>query len=694
MDVDFGTLHVAAGQSRQSPPPGALALSAPRRSARGRAHDVFFVNLGAELGEAHEVASAAASAFYGTPGSVTAALRQAAVTVNQLLLDQKSQAAFVAGALRQRDLYLAQCGPGQAILLRSGTIARITPEASSSRPLGSSLAPMVQFRHFEVQPADIVLTCNSTADLWPDTVLSGLVGLSLDHVLDRLGASATQDLQGLALRVPGSAPQRSQAAAEPAAAPAARQARRARSSARVPNGAPAEQPGAYALPKSLSGQSRWLRQQWTRLQNAIGRAWTAFVEVMLRLAPGLLEAPRPGEFSPNVLAFTAAAVPILVVGLSTLIYFSSGRGEQFEAYLVQAEAAVVSARLEEDPQGARPDWVLAAQWLDLAESYKQTDQSAALREQVQAALDELDLVRRLDFVPTVSGGFGPQAELTALAATATDLYAYDRSNETIWHAWSTGRGYEIDSQFDCLAGRNSVPDFGSPVSIVVQPEPGALGTEGVVALDADGTLLYCAPGVQPLISQLVAPNVGWGELRAMAVYGGDLYVLDPGKNTVWIYDASDGLFSGSPALYFVEDVPSLGTAIDLALAQDELIILYADGSIDRCRRLVENTTSGTLRIRVECELEPSFQDERPGQPPRATFPGASPAQVVYSPPPEPSLFLLDSGEGTVYHYSMRLVYQGQYPTSFDAPVSAITEGPPNSLYVAAGEQVYVAQLGR
>lgn len=690
MDVDFGTIHVAAGRSRQSPPPGALALSAPRRSARGRSHDVFFVNLGPELGEADEVARAAAGAFYGTPGSVTAALRQAAVTVNQLLLDQKSQAAFVAGALRQRDLYLAQCGPGQAILLRSGTVSRITPEASSSRPLGSSLAPMVQFRHFEVQPADIVLTCNSTADLWPDTVLSGLVGLSLDHVLDRLGASATQDLQGLALRVPGSAPQPSRTS-EPAAASSAPQ---ARSSIRPPSAVPAEQPGAYAFPKTLSRQSRWLRQRWTRLQETIGRAWTAFVEVMLRLAPGLLEAPRPGEFSPNVLAFTAAAVPILVVGLSTLIYFSSGRGEQFDAYLAQAEAAMVSASLAEDPQAARPDWVLASQWLDLAESYKQTDESADLRAQVQGALDELDLVHRLEFVPTVSGGFGPQSEITALAATATDLYAYDRSGETIWHAWSTGRGYEIDSQFDCLAGRNSIPDFGSPVSIVVQPEPGALGAEGVVALDADGTVLYCAPGVQPLISQLVAPNVGWGELRAMAVYGGDLYVLDPGKNTVWIYDASDGLFSGSPALYFVEDVPALGTAIDLALAQDELIILYADGGIDRCRRLVENTTSGTLRIRVECELEPSFQDERPGQPPRATFPGASPAQVVYSPPPEPSLFLLDSGEGTVYHYSMRLVYQGQYPTAFDAPVSAITQGPPNSLYVAAGEQVYVAQLGR
>ncbi len=338
--------------------------------------------------------------------------------------------------------------------------------------------------------------------------------------------------------------------------------------------------------------------------------------------------------------------------------------------------------------------MLASQWLDLAEGYLHTDESDALRGEVQAAIDQLDLVVRLDFLPTVSGGFGPQAELIALAATPTDLYAYDRGNATIWHAWSTGRAYEIDSQFECLAGKNSVPDFGSMVGMVAEPEPGALGAEGVVALDADGTLLYCAPGVQPLTGQLAAPDQGWGEIKAMAVFGNNLYLLDPAKNAIWIYDATGGLFSGSPALYFVDDVPPLGTAIDLALAQDELIILYTDGSIDRCRRIVEDTTSGTIRIRVECESQPSFQDERPGQPAQATIPGASPKQLVYSPPPEPSLFFLDSSQGTVYHYSMRLVYQGKYPTPFGSEISSIAQGPPNNLFVAADGQVYVAQLGR
>jgi hypothetical protein len=230
--------------------------------------------------------------------------------------------------------------------------------------------------------------------------------------------------------------------------------------------------------------------------------------------------------------------------------------------------------------------------------------------------------------------------------------------------------------------------------MVIQPEPGALGAEGVVALDGAGSLLYCAPGAEPLTGKLATPDIGWGEIQAIEVFGNDLFVLDPVKNAVWIYDAADGLFSGSPALYFVEETRELGTAVDLALAQDELIILYADGGIDRCRRTVENTIDGNLRIRVECETEPQFQDERAGFGPQTTILGAEPASFVYSPPPEPSLFFLDGLEGTVFHYSMRLVYQAQYPTDFEDQVNAITAAPPNDLFVAAGDQIYYAQLGR
>jgi hypothetical protein len=88
-----------------------------------------------------------------------------------------------------------------------------------------------------------------------------------------------------------------------------------------------------------------------------------------------------------------------------------------------------------------------------------------------------------------------------------------------------------------------------------------------------------------------------------------------------------------------------------------------------------------------------FQDERPGHQSSAQIPGAVAAEMSYSAPPEPSLFFLDVLNNSVFHYSMRLVYQAQYIalTPFDDELSAMTLGPPNDLYLGAGSQVYHAR---
>ncbi len=716
--ANVSLLHVAGGEGRNSPPPGTLALSSPRKAARGRSHDFLFVSLKlqgpAGEGRASRLAQVAAQSFFKTPGSVTAALRQATMAVNQELIDGSLEAGMVVGALRSENLYFSQCGAGETILIRSGAVSRMT---GSSRTLGSSLAPMIQFQHVEVQQSDLIILTAADDVPWSDVALTNLSGVAIDQVNDRLVEGTDRDITGLVIQVPGKAPvamPRSVEVSPRAVAGTTAAAISAEPTASEPAAVPATS-GEQTAPVQVTLASEstevetpqpdpadfesetpriWHRQLTFRLKVASRRARRIISGIIVRLIPGTLDAQQFDEFSPNLLAFTAAVVPILVVGISSIVYFKHGRVEQFESYLTQARSAVVTAQLQPLDEQSRSEWVMAEQWLDLAESYQATDVSSSLRGEVQSALDLLDRVVRLEFIPAVSGGFGPKANLTSVAATTTDLYTYDEGAETIWHAWATGRGYEIDSQFQCLAGADSIPDFGQPVSMVIQPEPGALGVEGVVALDGAGSLLYCAPGAEPLTGKLATPDIGWGKIQAIEVFGNDLFVLDPGKNAVWIYDAADGLFSGTPALYFVEETRELGTAVDLALAQDELIILYADGGIDRCRRTVENASDGNLRIRVECETEPRFQDERAGFGPQTTILGAEPASFVYSPPPEPSLFFLDGLEGTVFHYSMRLVYQAQYPTDFEDQVNAITAAPPNDLFVAAGDQIYFAQLGR
>jgi hypothetical protein len=422
-----------------------------------------------------------------------------------------------------------------------------------------------------------------------------------------------------------------------------------------------------------------------------------FISAFLsRVAPGITEPLHPDALSRRLLAATAVIVPLVVVLIAALIYANRGRSEQYQTYLDQSYAAVASAQLKAVPEEARSDWESALELLNLAEQYDQTEQSTLLRQQVQASLDALNLVVRLDFQPVVSGGFGTEAEITSIAASTTDLFVLDSRNQIVRHAWgSPERGFEIDSAFECLGTGITFQNMGEPIDIVIQEAPGALGAEGIVAIDADGTLVYCAPDRQPALAELSSPDLGWGRIQAIDVYGGSLFVLDPVVNAVWIYEATGGFFSGTPELYFVEEVRDLRGAIDLALAQDELVLLYADGRLDRCRRFrgSESESGEQSRIRVECDPQPTFQDDRPGHESSVQIPGALAAEMSYSAPPEPSLFFLDVLNNSVFHYSMRLVYQAQYIAQepFSEELSAMTLGPPNDLYVGAGSQVYHAR---
>ncbi|MCK5633851.1 MAG: hypothetical protein KAI06_02135, partial [Anaerolineales bacterium] len=83
-EADIALIHIAGGAARLTSPPGTLALTAPRRTARGRGDDFLLLNLSLQSsrpvspGYLDHIVRMAADAYYGTPGSVTSALREAA----------------------------------------------------------------------------------------------------------------------------------------------------------------------------------------------------------------------------------------------------------------------------------------------------------------------------------------------------------------------------------------------------------------------------------------------------------------------------------------------------------------------------------------------------------------------------------------------------------------------------------------
>jgi hypothetical protein len=701
-EADVLLLHIAAGAARSTPPPGNLAQTAPRRAARGRGDDLIFITLDLRStstlspGHADQLARLAIEAFFGTPGSVTAALREAAVAVNDRLVSgnqnlgtgEQVEGHLGIGVLRVNDLYVAQCGTGQALVIRPGQIGRLGSEEAARRPLGGTVAPFVRYHHIQVAPGDLILLTASPPPLWSDPTLAAVAGMDPARALDSLVPATPHDVTGVMMRmVPrGEAAPLPRMPARPMLAESDASIEAAGSRRRPAAG------GAQAAGRFSSVVGGAAAAVWGRLEPPLTAAGEALMRLVSRLAPGLAEPAKVGSFTPGVLVGTAIAVPLVIVALASVVYLRRGRTEQFQSNLTQAQAAVVAAQFKPSGEDSRPDWERALYWLDQAAKYGSSGDADSLRKQVNEALDRINLIIRLDFQPAVSGGFGAQAHIARVAASATDIYAYDDAEQVIWHAWATGRGYEIDQEFECL-GSGSGPSLGKIVDIVVQPPPGALGSEGVVAVDEAGRLLYCAPGTHPAFGTLATPDIGWGRIQAVDELNDRLYVLDPVGNAIWVYDASDGLFSGEPSFYFAEAVPRLKDAIDLAVTQDEMLILYQDGRLDRCRRSVENTLAGTSKISVECDSDQRFTDDRPGFEPSATLPGAPPLSMVYSPPPEPSLFFLVGQDNTIFHYSMRLVYQGQYKPSspFDSPISALTVGPPKDLYIGVGSQVYYAQ---
>lgn len=700
LEADVALLHIAAGEARMSIPPGAIALAPPRRTARGRSEDLFFGALSIDSTDpviaAHstQLIQSASEVYYGTPGSITAALRETAESINDQILylnqeqgsEKLSSASLILSILRNNHLYVAQAGPAQATLIRSGQVNRMLSEEVAAHPLGIAVETHLRFFHLEALPHDLLLLTPSNQKYWSGPTLSGLANLDLTRSVDRLIAASSADLTGIAIRmVPAGEAVTSPEQAEPTKLPSSGRSgshprqRKSRYSSRLAGGIPSA-----------------LKQAWQYSSNGFLKAGTFILrgigDLLYRMAPGLSTPSKEEIIPPALMAGTALAVPVLVAIIASVIYFHQGRNEQFLNYLGQAQTSVQLAQIAETPQQTLQLWHEAEDYLTQALDYSSSSTATELGSFIQSEIDHLELIYRFDFQEVIPGGFQTGTRLSRLAASITDVYALDSTQESIYHAWTTGREYQLDSDFDCLEKGNQ-SGWTTTLDLAIQPAPGALDSEGLVLVDQAGHILYCAPGREPLAANLVPPAIGWGRISAMDMQYGKMYILDSEKNQIWIYSENAGTFSESPALFFVEDVPDLKDALDIVAAQDELLILYKDGTLDSCQRFAENV-DGNLQFRVECTIDVAFQDERNGYPPVTSIPDATPVSFKYTPPPEPSLFFLDSQNDRVYHFSMRLVYHGQYAPliPWESPISAIALGPLNDLFVASGNKLYIAPL--
>ena len=385
-------------------------------------------------------------------------------------------------------------------------------------------------------------------------------------------------------------------------------------------------------------------------------------------------------------------MPLVVVTIATVVYFQRGRAGQYEVYYAQAVQSAGFARSQTDPNETQEAWEAVFVYLDQAETYRTTPESLALREEAQRALDGLNKVVRLAFQPAIAGGLLSSSQVTRIVATASDLYLIDSSNGHVWRAFDTGQGYELDTTYQCGPGLPGGQDIGPLIDILVSPLEEDRGVT-ILGLDAAGNLLQCHPGEPPMFLALTAPATGWGQAQAFTTDLGNLYVLDPPVNAVWIYWNSD--FSQQPQLFFNDEIPPMQEAIDLSVDKGDLYLLHADGHITLC-------TFSNLEVSPTRCMEPApYTDSRIGREGQLLYPHPPFNQLLSTQPPDPSLYLLDPSSQAIYHFSLRLTYQRQLrpqinpvssPTATET-ASAFAISPDNRIaFMALGNQVIYAGI--
>jgi tRNA A37 threonylcarbamoyladenosine modification protein TsaB len=421
-----------------------------------------------------------------------------------------------------------------------------------------------------------------------------------------------------------------------------------------------------------------------RASKLFGRFAPRLRSLLLRLLPEESSLNLPA----STMAVIAFAVPVVVVLIVSLVYLQVGRGQLYTNYMQQAQSAAASAEAVEDATEARQAWELTLYYAGQAEPYQEADEATTLRVQAQEALDELDYVERLDFQLALFGPLPENAEITRMVATSTDLYMLNQTDGSVIRAFLTSGGYQIDEGFDCGPGPYGGYIVSALIDLALLPRENPQNA-ALVAMDANGNLIYCVVDGRPLATPLTPPDSHWGRPTAITVADENLYVLDPLTNAVWIYFGEDFAFVDEPRFFFAQEVPTLSNGLDFAVQQGELYVLGLDGQIAYCEY------SGDLENPTTCTDPLDYSDTRPGRSGGPSLEGAHFLQLQVTAPPEPSVYLADAVNGAIYQFSLRLNLVRQFRSNNPLPeavVSAFTVSPNRALFLAFDNQIYIGFL--
>ncbi|HRJ55485.1 MAG TPA: hypothetical protein PK152_12155 [Anaerolineales bacterium] len=448
------------------------------------------------------------------------------------------------------------------------------------------------------------------------------------------------------------------------------------------------------MPREPSQRTRQAAKAAVSLMQGF-RNWNqAFSQRMRNFLPRLLPNAEAGSDMPkssDLSMFAIAIIIPLIVGVILfVVYTKYGRNPQYESFLQQATQASQQAQTLANPIEQREAWLRVIDLVARAEAiHRSTPETATLRLEADANLDKLSGTLRMEFNPAFSTKLG--IDVSRMAASDKDIYLLDAEKGEVLRAFPSGSGgFELDNTFNCKPGVYGNYTVGSLVDILALPVVNFINAT-LLGIDADGNLLYCAPGQVPQAIPLPPPDTNWGHVTAFTLDSGTLYVLDAQSRAVWVYNGKEGTYSDRPYFFFGQQTPTQDV-IDFIISGDEMYLLHADGRLSNCSysRISADTSKCQDPVPLINTL-PAYQDTD-------LFGAANFTQILFAAPPDPSILLLDSDGQNVMRFAPRTFeLQNQFrPKTGGAnlipqgSVGAVAVSPDHVLYIAVDRQIYFA----
>ena len=193
-DLNILPIHRINGQELPSLP-GLLAVTPPRKSARGREHDSLILylmlsgNPAFSASEFRQLTNNATGLFYQSPGPLTSAMRKAAERINTTLLERNLSTSgqgqhllglLVLAAVRGDQCTLMLSGPTHAVWVSEGQSRHIHDPSLSGKGLGSGQKINSYFSQIELHSHDLLVLCGKFPKDWEADLLNERPPASLD----------------------------------------------------------------------------------------------------------------------------------------------------------------------------------------------------------------------------------------------------------------------------------------------------------------------------------------------------------------------------------------------------------------------------------------------------------------------------------------------------------------------------------